>query len=112
MRNLGLALLFIANLLAPHAASAKKHATPKHARAIKHAKQKRASMPHARPAKAEKSDHVELAAAVAETREAPRPTPTAAAPTAPSAEPSVSNEPVSMSNQVLDDEVPGSKKRK
>jgi hypothetical protein len=110
MRNLGLALALSVMMLAPHAVEAKKHVAPhKRGRAHRPAplKLKRAST---KSLPARESD--ELASAVAQKRAQPKPVMTAAAPApTPAAAPVEANAPLNMSNQVLDDEVPGSRKR-
>jgi hypothetical protein len=112
MRNLGLALVFMMMVAAPHAVHAKKrsggkHAKARHTKSLKHKKPVR----HARatpPRRLEADD--DLATAVAAKKSAPRTVMTSSI--APSAVAPISNEPVSMTNQELDDEVPGAKHKR
>lgn len=108
MQNLGLALAFVFAVAAPHAAHAKKKHPVKHAKhgkRAKPAKKARAQRPvrEVPPPKIEPDDS--LASAVAEQQARPDPVMT-------SAIPAMANEPLSMDNQVLDDEVPGSRQKK
>ncbi len=110
MRNLGLSLLLASFLLAPHVAEAKKKHGKKQGRTLKAMKAKPLKSKRARierPAPPPRDDD-QLATAVSETRRAPTMTSAAASP-APA--PVLSNQPVNMANQVIDDEVPGKKKK-
>ena len=106
MRNLGLALVLIGSITAPHAAQAKKQPIAKRGRAVKPSKQKKTKATREAP----EPDHDQaLADAVAKQKSEPRPVMTSTV--APSPAPVAANPPVNMSNQVLDDEVPGTKKK-
>jgi hypothetical protein len=116
MRNLGLALLLAATIAAPHAAFAKKHVA-KRGRSAKAQRHKHSS--HARGAAITPSASDALAKEVVKQRE--EPVLAAAAPlnvntnanvSAKTSEPVAPNQPMSMSNQTLDEEVPGSKRKK
>jgi len=108
MRNLGLALALSVMMLAPHAVEAKKHPPHKRARSTRAAKAAKRAAVKSLP----KRESDELASAVAEKRAVEKPVMTASAPApARAAEPVEANAPLNMSNQVLDEEVPGSKKR-
>lgn len=111
MRNLGLALVFMMMVAAPHAVHAKKKGGGKHGKA-RHAKtlKQKKGVRHARatpPRRLEAKDD-DLTTAVIAKRSEPR-TMTTMAPTPVAVS---ANEPVSMTNQVMDDEVPGAKSKK
>jgi hypothetical protein len=124
MRNLGLALALSVMMLAPHAVEAKKHAPHKRPRSTRAAKAARRARVKSLPGR----ETDELVSAVAAKRAQKRPIMTSAAvpaqPSAPlpvasgaiasasTAAPLEANAPFSMSNQILDEEVPGSKKHK
>jgi hypothetical protein len=126
MRNLGLALVLIASVTAPHAAWAKKHVAPKRSRSKpqKHLKRSHQTSESLAPSRSDT-----LARAVADHKRDEQPVLTAAAPSepraaaAPAPEPrtpgtparvvdSRPNEPMDPATQSNDDEVPGSRKKR
>jgi hypothetical protein len=109
MRNLGLALVLIASVTAPHAAVAKKHVA-KRARSSKATKKARTG--RARATGVRPSNDDALASAIAEHKREEKPVMTSTVAPPPAAEARPSNAPMTMENQILDDEVPGSRKRK
>src|SRR4051794_30316189 len=116
MRNLGLALVLIASITAPHVALAKKHASAKRGRSAKtqkHAKRARAAHQPLAPS----SDDT-LASAVPAHKSEEKPIMTGAVvpatppPARAAAEPVAPNAPLRMDNQSNDDEVPGARKKR
>jgi len=103
MRNLGLALVLISSITAPHTAWGKKHALGKRGRSAPKTQKhlKRAHQLHDAVAP---SSSDALAKAVTDEKRDEKATLTAAAP--------ASNAPLSMDNQSNDDEVPGSRKKR
>jgi hypothetical protein len=109
MRNLGLALVLVASITAPHAALAKKHPVSKRGRDAKAHKSRRATHAHE---SLRSSPDDQLARAVTAHKREEAAALTAAAPALPPPDPPVTNPPMSMSNQDSDDEVPGSRKKR
>ena len=107
MRNLGLALVFAALALAPHDAMAKKGRKHPKPRALKMMKKPAKRAAHRGPVRIRDDDA--LATAVVERK---RSEPAQLTAVVPSPAPVEANAPVNMSNQVLDDEVPGTKKKR
>jgi hypothetical protein len=103
MRNLGLALLFGAMIIAPHAVHAKKHVAKKPSKTGKR------SAPSTTRAAAHVAPSDNLAHAVSEKRAAPQPVMTSSSAVA---APAPANAPMNMQNQDLDEEVPGAKHKK
>jgi hypothetical protein len=104
MRNLGLALLFASFALAPHVAEGKKARKQAKPRAMKAMKKPAKRAAQRGPVRLQDD---ELASAVVQHKKS-EPTMTASTP---AAAPVEANAPVNMQNQVIDDEVPGSKKK-
>src|SRR3954452_8235193 len=100
MRNLGLALVLIGSVTAPHAALAKKHAQHKKPRAAHKTKKQQTVAP------ARHDEALIDAVAAHQREEKPVMTSTVVAP------PAAPNAPLTMTNQIVDEEVPGSRKRK
>jgi len=99
MRNLGLALVLIGSVTAPHAALAKKHPQHKKGRATQKLKKQQTVAP------AHHDEELIEAVAAHQREQKSVMTSTVPAPVAP-------NAPMTMSNQDADDEVPGSRRRK
>jgi hypothetical protein len=108
---LGLALVLIASVTAPHAAWAKKHTPPKRARSKpqKHLKRSQKTTESLAPSRSDT-----LARVVADHKKEEQPVMTAAAPPAPQprAVESTANPPMDPATQSNDDEVPGSRKKR
>src|SRR3954447_8042213 len=106
MRNLGLALVLIGTITAPHAAMAKKHVAHKKGRAPRALKPLPKVKAHALP---ERDDALADAVTAHKKEEGPVMTSTTGALSARNAAPVVQNQPMTMSNQDVGDlEVPGS----
>jgi hypothetical protein len=118
MRNLGLALVLIASVTAPHMVWAKKHAAGKRGRSAKtqkHSKRARAAHQSIAPSSDDAlasvvSAHKSEEKPVMTSAVAPAPAPAPAARAA--AEPVAPNAPMRMDNQTNDDEVPGARKKR
>jgi hypothetical protein len=109
MRNLGLALVLIGTITAPHTAMAKKHIAQKKGRPPKVTKKAKTRETTIAPA----HDDALVQAVAAHKREDKPVMTSAVAPTTTRRDEPVSpNAPMNMSNQDGDDEVPGTKKRK
>jgi hypothetical protein len=109
MRNLGLALVLIGSITAPHAAMAKKHVANKKGRAPRVLKKTKSKQTKIAP---EHDDALVQAVAAHKREEKPVMTSAVAPTTTRRDEPVAPNAPMNMSNQDGDDEVPGTKKRK